>query len=120
MEPGEIAVAARSDILVRDAKELLQRQGVPVGSLAKQGTGNAVHVGTMHGMKGLEFRCVAVIGVGENQLPARSAVTPVDEDELAHAHDIQRERCVLFVACTRAREQLYVSWHGQPSPFIII
>ncbi|WP_405393453.1 UvrD-helicase domain-containing protein [Microbispora hainanensis] len=120
VEPGEIAVAARSDILVRDAKELLQRQGVPVGSLAKQGTGNAVHVGTMHGMKGLEFRCVAVIGVGENQLPARSAVTPVDEDELAHAHDIQRERCVLFVACTRAREQLYVSWHGQPSPFIII
>lgn len=118
VEPGEIAVAARSDLLARDAKELLELQGIPVGKLTKQGPGNVVHVGTMHGMKGLEFRCVAVIGVGENQLPARSAVTPVAEDEVAHVHDMQRERCVLFVACTRAREQLYVSWHGRPSPFI--
>ncbi len=28
-------------------------------------------------------------------------------------------RCLLFVACTRARDGLYVSWTGQPSPFLV-
>nr|WP_312874597.1 3'-5' exonuclease [Actinomadura litoris] len=69
-------------------------------------------------MKGLEFRCVAVIGVGENQLPDPRSVRAVEEDELAHAHDIQRELCTLYVASTRARELLYISWHGPPSRFL--
>ncbi|GGL15963.1 UvrD-helicase domain-containing protein [Planomonospora parontospora] len=118
VELAEIGVAARSDILIRDAKELLEREGIPASALSKKGAGNAVQIGTMHGMKGLEFRCVAVIGVGENQVPPARAVTPAVEDEAAHMHDLQRERCVLFVAATRAREQLYVSWHGQPSVFL--
>ncbi|SNT42589.1 Part of AAA domain-containing protein [Streptosporangium subroseum] len=118
VEPGEIGVAARSDMLGKEAKDFLERQEIPVGSLAQAGPANRVQVGTMHGMKGLEFRCIAAIGVGEHQVPPATAITPVEEDELAHAHDLQRERCVLFVACTRAREQLYVSWHGSPSPFL--
>lgn len=32
--------------------------------------------------------------------------------------DLQRERCLLFVACTRARDHLYVSYSGSPSPFL--
>jgi superfamily I DNA/RNA helicase len=31
---------------------------------------------------------------------------------------MQRERCVLFVACTRARDELYVSATGEPSVFL--
>jgi superfamily I DNA/RNA helicase len=72
----------------------------------------------MHGMKGMEFQAVAVIGVGQSQVPALSAVTAEDEDAVAHAQDLQRERCVLFVACTRARDHLYVSYAGEPSPFL--
>ena len=41
-----------------------------------------------------------------------------EEDQLTHDLDVQRERCLLFVACTRAREQLAVSWHGRPSPLL--
>lgn len=29
------------------------------------------------------------------------------------------ERCLLFVACTRARDGLYVSWFGRPSRFLL-
>ena len=72
----------------------------------------------MHGMKGLEFQAVAVIGVEQGQVPALAAVTPEDEDAVAHAQDLQRERCVLFVACTRARDHLYVSYAGEPSAFL--
>lgn len=28
------------------------------------------------------------------------------------------ERCLLFVACTRARDSLYVSWSRNPSRFL--
>ena len=43
---------------------------------------------------------------------------PGNEDAVAHAQDVQRERCVLFVACTRARDHLYVSATGEPSVFL--
>ena len=49
---------------------------------------------------------VPVIGVEEGVVPDPTAITANDEDPLAHAQDVQRERCVLFVACTRAREPI--------------
>ena len=79
---------------------------------------DAVRIGTMHGMKGLEFRCVAVVGAGRDALPLPPAVTPVAEDPVRHALDIQQERCLLFVACTRARERLRVSWTGDRSALV--
>jgi len=51
-------------------------------------------------------------------VPAPKAVTPADVDSVAHAQDLQRDRCVLFVACTRARDHLYLSYNGRPSPFL--
>ena len=72
----------------------------------------------MHAMKGLEFQAVAVIGVERGLVPEPAAVTPASEDAVSHAQDLQRERCVLFVACTRARDHLYVSGTGEPSMFL--
>ncbi|MCA1676310.1 MAG: hypothetical protein LC799_30420 [Actinobacteria bacterium] len=59
-----------------------------------------------------------MIGVGQHHVPAPSAVTPAVDDQRSHDLDVQRERCLLFVACTRAREKLVVSWHGAPSPLL--
>lgn len=69
-------------------------------------------------MKGLEFQAVAVVGVSDGVVPAPSAVTPSEVDAVAHTQDLQRERCLLFVACTRARDHLYLSYSGSPSPFL--
>jgi superfamily I DNA/RNA helicase len=118
IEPHAIGVAARSGQLARDAHDALETAGIPTVPLTGQGNKSAVRAGTMHGMKGLEFQAVAVIGVAQGQVPAPAAVTPESEDAVAHAQDLQRERCVLFVACTRARDHLYVSYAGEPSPFL--
>ena len=118
MEPHAIGVAARSGQLARNAGDALKTAGIPTVPLTGQGSKSAVRAGTMHGMKGLEFQAVAVIGVAQGQVPAPAAVTPESEDAVAHAQDLQRERCVLFVACTRARDHLYVSYAGEPSPFL--
>jgi hypothetical protein len=50
------------------------------------------------------------------RLPRR--VTGADVDEVSHQQDLLRERCVLFVACTRARDHLYISYAGGPSQFL--
>jgi superfamily I DNA/RNA helicase len=63
-----------------------------------------VQVGTMHSFKGLEFRCVDVIGVNDGAVPFARAVTPADVDSIQHETDMMSERCLLFVACTRARD----------------
>ena len=68
-------------------------------------------------MKGLEFRAVAVVGVSEGVLP-RPGITSEAEDPVLHEQELQQERNLLFVATTRAREKLRVSWSGPPSPFL--
>jgi hypothetical protein len=118
IEAHAIGVAARSGTVVKAARDALKSAGIATLALSAQSARSAVRAGTMHGMKGLEFQAVAVIGVEQGTVPAASAVTAVAEDPLAHDQDLQRERCVLFVACTRARDHLYVSYSGQPSPFL--
>jgi AAA domain/UvrD-like helicase C-terminal domain len=118
IEPNAIGVAARSAYLVRQASEALAAAGMPTTKPGASGALDRVRAGTMHGMKGLEFQAVAVIGVEDGQVPSPAALTPADTDEVARNQDLLQERCVLFVACTRARDHLYVSYAGQPSPFL--
>jgi hypothetical protein len=118
LEPHAIGVTARSAALVREAREALEAAGIATASLSGRSHVPAVRTGTMHAMKGLEFQAVAVIGVEQGLVPQPGAVTPETEDPLAYAQDLQRERCVLFVACTRARDHLHVSGTGEPSPFL--
>jgi superfamily I DNA/RNA helicase len=118
IEPHAIGLAARSGYLGKQASPALQAAGIPSVSLSAKSAKDAVRVGTMHGMKGLEFQAVAVFGVADGIVPAPAAVTPASDDPLAHAQDLQRERCLLFVACTRARDRLYISHTGSPSPFL--
>jgi superfamily I DNA/RNA helicase len=120
IEPHAIGIAARSGWLAKQASAALAAAGIPTVSLAAKSARDAVRVGTMHGMKGLEFQAVAVFGVAEGTVPSPATVTPASEDPVAHAQDLQRERCLLFVACTRARDHLYVSYSGVPSPFLTV
>ncbi|WP_062355853.1 UvrD-helicase domain-containing protein [Herbidospora yilanensis] len=120
VSPGAIGVAARSGTYARQAAEALTAAGVAAEQVTRDqpADGECVQTMTMHRMKGLEFRCVAVVGVGADSLPLSSAVTPLEDDAATHRNDLRRERCLLFVATTRARERLAVSWHGGPSVFL--
>src|SRR5690606_29184312 len=120
LAPHEIGVCARFNLSLDAAEEKLKAAGIPVlrvkGQTA-QGT-EGVRLATMHAMKGLEFRAVSVLGVGEGAVPFAREITQREADALQHEADLLRERCLLFVACTRAREALSVTWSGVPSPFL--
>jgi hypothetical protein len=118
IEPQAIGVAARTASLVREARETLKADGIMTIPLSSRSSAQAVRAGTMHTMKGLEFQAVAVIGVERGRVPEPTAITPESEDPVTYVQDLQRERRVLFVACTRARDHLYVSGTGEPSTFL--
>ena len=74
-----------------------------------------VRVMTMHRAKGLEFRAIAVVGANDDAIPY-TPVIPTDEADARPF--LEQERCLLYVACSRARERLMVGWTGMPSRFL--
>nr|MDT0660794.1 AAA family ATPase [Micromonospora sp. DSM 115978] len=117
---SEIGVCTRFRTMLDRVYAALVAAGIPAVRVRDHpATGNTgVRLATMHAMKGLEFRCVAVVGVNARAVPYAREITPIAVDRNQHDGDLLRERCVLFVACTRAREALHVSWTGTPSPFL--
>ncbi|MFD5467415.1 UvrD-helicase domain-containing protein [Kitasatospora sp. NPDC127059] len=115
--PDDIGVAARTAQFGREIAKALEQAGTSAHVLG-DAPSPGVRIGTMHRMKGLEFRCVAVVGVSDGLVPMRAALTPESTDPQQHREDLSGELNLLFVACTRAREALAVSWHGTPSPFL--
>ncbi|MEV8515217.1 UvrD-helicase domain-containing protein [Dactylosporangium sp. NPDC051484] len=116
VEPHAIGVAARTGNLVKTIGRVLSEAHIDVADDRRGVSG--VRVSTMHRMKGLEFQCLAVVGLDAAIMPAPNAVTSAAEDPHGHRQDLQRERCLLFVALTRARDVLYLSHSGSPSTLL--
>lgn len=69
---------------------------------------NDITIANMHLAKGLEFRAVVVMACDEGILPLDERVADAaDEAELDDIYETERR--LLYVACTRARDRLFVS-----------
>ncbi len=79
--------------------------------------GDKIRVMTMHRGKGLEYRAVALVNVSDGKIPA-GFVKDLSEEDREQA--LLRERNLLYVAGSRAREALAVSWSGQPSTLLSV
>ena len=72
---------------------------------------DAIQLMTVHAAKGLEFNAVFLSGLEEGLLPHENSLLEVD--------GLEEERRLMYVAVTRARERLYLSFaqsrmlHGQ-------
>ena len=77
---------------------------------------DGVRMATMHRVKGLEFRHVFVVAANRNVLPLSSAI--IHTDAIAERESIAAERCLLYVALTRAQESAQICCYGQPSEFL--
>jgi len=65
---------------------------------------------TIHLAKGLEFDVVFVVGVNEGLLPHQRSLFSLE--------DVEEERRLMYVAMTRARKELALSFWGTPSRFL--
>ena len=115
--PESIAILVR-DRYQRDAVvNGLAQHGIEVRAVDREAAGRGRPVVmTMHRAKGLEFRKVLLFDVSKNAIPR-----PLRDQQYSDAdHDdaLLRERSLLYVAATRARDQLAISWSGEASPLI--
>ncbi|GGC73860.1 AAA family ATPase [Hoyosella rhizosphaerae] len=77
---------------------------------------NTPQVMTMHRSKGMEFTKVILVGVGADNLPRQYQIDALPEGDRDDA--LQRERSLLYVAATRARDELIVIYPGKPSELL--
>lgn len=71
---------------------------------------NAVKLMTVHMAKGLEFNNVFVVGCNEKLLPHKQSLIKPEE--------LEEERRLMYVAMTRARNKLHLSFWDFPSRFL--
>jgi len=119
IEPVDIAVLVRHKKGLSRVKNLLSLNSLPVFVMDGDDIPQAgkITVSTMHRSKGLEFRAVVLLSCNQRQLPSQQAlanITYEDEKDLIYA----KERNLLYVACTRARDYLLISTSAKPSPFL--
>lgn len=76
-----------------------------------------VRVATMHRVKGLEFRHVFIAAVNKRIVPLQFAIDILDP--VAREGALTAEKCLLYVALTRAQETAYITSYGQESELII-
>ena len=102
-----------------DLNELLERLSLLEAAEAAEGgkgaredapQGKEVNLMTIHLAKGLEFDTVFIAGAAEGLLPHGRSI----EDEAS----LEEERRLMYVAMTRARKALHVSFYGIPSRFV--
>lgn len=97
--------------------QALQRTGAQIDiepepeSETGQTTGDAVHILTAHASKGLEFPFVYLPGLYERKTP-HDMMQPVPPGLIVGDGEGPEDdrRCLFYVACTRARDMLAISW----------
>lgn len=89
----------------------LTHAALEAGDNQAQAGQDAVQLMTVHSAKGLEFDCVFVSGLEEGLFPSERSMADYD--------GLEEERRLMYVAITRARKRLYLSYsqtrllHGQ-------
>jgi DNA helicase II / ATP-dependent DNA helicase PcrA len=119
-EPAQGTVEALARALTPDAETgeimsplaaFLTHASLEAGDNQAQAGQDAIQLMTVHSAKGLEFDCVFITGLEEGLFPHENSASDPD--------GLEEERRLMYVAITRARKRLYLSFsqtrmlHGQ-------
>ena len=117
--PGRPAAVAGVDLtpdaetgeIMSPLAAFLTHASLEAGDNQAQAGQDAIQLMTVHSAKGLEFDCVFITGLEEGLFPHENSVSDPD--------GLEEERRLMYVAITRARKRLYLSFsqtrmlHGQ-------
>lgn len=112
LEPETVAVLTRDQRQRHFVMEGLRERGVQAREVdAGEASVGLPLVMTMHRAKGTEFSNVLLFGLGARAMPSPVATKGLTDSDLEDA--LLRERSLLYVAATRARDQLACTWNGE-------
>ena len=105
-------VTANPDHLSKEAIIAHKPSELPFGAIKLTGdyadSPHAVSVGTMSEVKGFEFSVMIVVGCGASGFPSPGRAPD----------EIWRDALRLYVAMTRARDEVYLVYSGEPSAIL--
>jgi mRNA-degrading endonuclease RelE of RelBE toxin-antitoxin system len=117
--PHEFGVFVRADAQLARARAAMTKAGLAFKVLDEHVDTLSGHVSisTMHLAKGLEFRAVIVMACDDEVIPLQERIEAVGDDaDLQEVYDTERH--LLYVACTRARDQLLITSKEPASEFL--
>jgi superfamily I DNA/RNA helicase len=121
VEQKNICIVARTHKLLDGYIAGLQRAGIKSFEIKANKIDDrsfdGVRIATMHRVKGLEFDHVFVAAVNKKVLPFGSKAD--FEDDVSLEEFRTGEKCLLYVALTRARKSAYISCFGGLSELIV-
>lgn len=110
-EPAQLILTAEVTDMMTPLAAFLSHASLEAGDNQAQAGQNAVQLMTVHAAKGLEFNAVFITGLEEGLFPHQNST--------ADTNSLEEERRLLYVAITRAKVRLYLSFaqsrmlHGQ-------
>ena len=119
MLPGDICITARTNGMKNSYLKNLKEADFETYEIKteKQDDRNfgGIRVATMHRVKGLEFVAVFVAGINSGLMPLSVVIDHTDA--VSEEETIKAERCLLYVALTRARNHAYITSYGNSNKF---
>lgn len=116
-----ICIVARTNQLVKDYSALLTKSGHSVYQIKRSKADDlsydGIRIATMHRVKGLEFQYVFIVSANNRIIPLETAID--HSDPIVERESYTAEKCLLYVALTRAQKQAYITCYGKKSEFII-
>ena len=109
--PPRLVPDAETGEIMSPLAAFLTHASLEAGDNQAQAGQDAVQLMTIHAAKGLEFDCVFITGLEEGLFPNDNSASDLD--------GLEEERRLMYVAITRARKRLYLSFsqtrmlHGQ-------
>jgi DNA helicase-2/ATP-dependent DNA helicase PcrA len=111
----DVTPDAETGEIVSPLAAFLTHAALEAGDNQAQAGQDAIQLMTVHSAKGLEFDCVFITGLEEGLFPHENSMSALS----AAGDGLEEERRLMYVAITRARKRLYLSFsqtrmlHGQ-------
>ncbi|MEZ7892129.1 MAG: ATP-dependent helicase [Candidatus Wallbacteria bacterium] len=117
-----ICIAARKSELVNRYREKISDAGFLTFLISRDALDSenfsGVRFSTMHRVKGLEFDYIFIVSANKGIIPLKKAVDCHLDAFSCNEADL-RERSLLYVASTRAKKEVFITYNGEKSEYLI-
>lgn len=116
---NEVAIISRTNGYLENMTAILKDAGISTLSLEEINSldRNSIYIGTMHSIKGFEFKVVILIGINDDMLPYKKHINKLQNEKEIEAF-IRQEKSLLYVAISRARDLVYILSSKNRSKFV--
>lgn len=117
---SDICVVSRTHRLLDIYTNEFTKAGIRCYEIKNTNTDNrtldGLRLATMHRVKGLEFKYVFLVSAIEDIIPLKSAINHTDF--VTEQDTVTSEKCLMYVALTRAQKQAYITGYGKMTEFL--